>query len=121
MLSKKCSITQCKFSEGNCIYNKNLTFETKIAEAHSALKEAVLRYENILDSTKEDLDFEQQHIKDFIEDEFDFITETVKTHISDSEAKIKKTFHLADKGTIQQKVRVCEVKILILSNDKSSF
>ena len=70
--------------------------------------------------TKEDLDPEQQHIKDFIEDEFYFISETVKTRISDSEAKIKETFHLAEKGTIQQKVRVCEVTILLLSINKPS-
>ena len=115
-LLNQTGITRCKYSEGNCLSNKNLTIETKIAKAHSELKEAVLRYERILNSTaSEVLDPEQQ---DFIEDEFNFIKDSM-THISGSETKIKGTFPLAGKGTIQQKVRVCEVTILLQLTNKN--
>ena len=114
-LLNQTGITRCKFSEDNCLSDKNLTIQTKIADAHSELKEAVLRYEHILNSTdKEVLDPEQQ---DFIEDEFNFIKDSM-THISGSETKIKENFPLAGKGTIQQKVRVCEVTIPLLSINK---
>ena len=114
-LLNQTGITRCKFSEDNCLSNKNLTLETKIADAHSALREAVLRYEHILKSTANET--EQQHIKDFLQDEFNFVSDT-KTRISGSKKKIKETFPFAGKGTIQQKVRVCEVTIPILSINK---
>ena len=107
-LLNQTGIIRCKFSEGNCLSNKNLTIETKIAKAHSELKEAVLRYERILNSTASE--FLDPGQRDFIEDEFNFIKNAM-THISGSETKIKGTFPLAGKGTIQQKVRVCEVTI----------
>ena len=92
--------------------------ETKIADAHTTLREAVLRYENILKSTDREVLVPEQ--KEFLEDEFNFIEDTM-THISGSKTKIKKTFPLAGKGTIQQKVRVCEVTIPILSINRQSF
>ena len=111
-LLNQTGITRCKFSEDNCLSNKNLTLETKIADAHSALKKAVLRYEGILNSTyKEVLDPEQQ---DFLKDEIKFISETM-TGISASESKIRETLPFAGKGTIQQKVRACEVITPFLS------
>ena len=117
-LLNQTGITRCKYSEGNCLSNENLTIETKIADAHSALKEAVLRYENILKSVdREVLDPEQ---KDFLQDEYNFIKHTM-THISGSETKIKQTFPLAGKGTIQQKIRVCEVKIPFFQLKKQPF
>ena len=110
-LLNQTGITRCKFSEGNCLSNENQTIETKLVDAHSELKEAVLRYERILNSTASEVLAPEQ--QDFIEDEFNFIEDSM-THISASEAKIKGTFPLAGKGTIQQKVRVCEVTIPLL-------
>ena len=109
-LLNQAEITRCKFSEGNCLYNKNLTLKRKIADAHSALKEAVLKYERILNSTNKEVTKEvlDSDFQDFLQDELNFISDTM-TNISGSETKIKKTFHFAGKGTIQQKVRVCEV------------
>ena len=70
-----------------------------------------MRYENILKSAdREVLDPEQ---KDFLQDEFNI--EHTMTHISGSETKIKQTFPLAGKGTIQQKIRVCEVTTPLFS------
>ena len=52
-LLKQPGIKRCKFSEGNCFSDKNQTLEKKIADAHSSLKEAILRYESILNSSNE--------------------------------------------------------------------
>ena len=114
-LLNQTGITRCKFSEGNCLSNKKITIETKIVEAHTALKEAVLRYEGILNSTASEVLYPEQ--QDFLQDEFNFIKD-FRTHISGSETKIKDNFPLAGKGTIQQKVRVCEVTIPLLSINK---
>ena len=103
-------IKRCKFSEGNCFSDKNQTLEKKIADAHSSLKEAILRYESILNSANETLDSKQQYLKDFIQDQASFISDTL-TRMSASEKKMKETFNSAGKGEIQQKVRECEVRI----------
>ena len=98
-------VRPCKFSEDSCGSPKNMTHEARIADALSAVKEAVLEYERILNDT--DDDSPKTELQDFLKIELT-ISSAYLAHIRGSKAEIDETLNSAGIGKVQQKIRICE-------------
>ena len=98
-------VRSCKFSEDTCGPPKNVTHETRIAGALSAVEEAVLEYEWILNAIGDD-DLKQELFA-FREVALDK-SSTYLAHINVSKVEIDQILFSAGVGKVQQKIRICE-------------
>ena len=114
LLLKKTNTTKCKFSEGNCFPNRNLTHETKYSDALSVLKKSLQDFERTIISIDEDLpQNEKEDLHEIFQDELN-TTSRYMARIKDSEASLQKILYSAGIGRVQQKIRICE-------NDETPF
>ena len=108
LLLKETNTTKCKFSEGNCFPNRNLTHETKYSDALSVLKKSLQDFERTIISIDEDLpQNEKEDLHEIFQDELN-TTSRYMAHVKDSEASLKKILYSAGIGRVQQKIRICE-------------
>ena len=108
LLLNETNTTKCKFSEGNCFPNKNLTHEAKYSDALSVLKKSLQDFERTIISIDEDVPHnEKVDLHEIFQDELN-TTSRYMAHIKDSEASMKQILYSAGIGRVQQKIRICE-------------
>ena len=108
LLLKETNTTKCKYSEGNCFPNMNLTHETKYSDALSVIKRSLQDFERTIISIDDDMpQNEKQDLHEVFQNELN-TTSKYLTHIKDTEASLKKILYSAGIGRVQQKIRICE-------------